>query len=355
MNAETWSSTCLSHAVGDRPPAIADVGAGELEPPQQAGGVDAVERLAVGELGRGEAVVVGDNFFEAAQFDQKGARCQPLCPAMKCAGRQLARVDLRKAIPSSCRLAVSNTWASACVAQPSAGLPASASRPTVLGAAEFARFLEAESVGAEEEAGQRIAALPGRQHARHGIADGERVAVKEMGVLDQPQRKRVGRMVGEEVVPDLLAVEGAASRPGLGGGEMAAFALRRAADRRLGRGERVRHFGMIAAKAADQEQIGDRDRAERKGRVGRQRALQPADRIAGQAPIVGDGAIERRRRFGRAGERQALLVFGHCQTPRLRAVRRHDNAATPAAKIGAPLRRPTAARSAARRRCGSTG
>ena len=185
----------------------------------------------------------------------------------------------------------------------------------LLGAAELARFLEAEGVGAEDETGQRIVALPGRQHARHEIADGERVAVEEMRVLDQPQRQRVGRMVGDDVVPDPLAVEGAARRPGLGGGEMAALALRRAADRRLGRREGVRHFGMVAAKPADQEQIGDRDRAERERRVGRQRALQRADRIAPQAPIVGDGAVERRRQFGRAGERQALLVFGHRRTP----------------------------------------
>ena len=187
----------------------------------------------------------------------------------------------------------------------------------LLGAAELARFLETEGVGAEEEAGQRIVALPCRQDARHRIADGERVAVEKMRVLDQPQRQRVGRMVGDYVVPDPLAVEGAARRPGLGGGKVAALALRRAADRRLRRREGLRHLGMVAAKAADHEQVGDGDRAEREGRVGRQRALQRADRIAPQAPIVGDGAVERRRRFGRAGERQALLVFRHRQTPSL--------------------------------------
>ena len=36
---------------GDRPPAIANVDAGEFEPPQQAGGVDAVERQVVGKFG----------------------------------------------------------------------------------------------------------------------------------------------------------------------------------------------------------------------------------------------------------------------------------------------------------------
>ena len=90
---------------------------------------------------------------------------------------------------------------------------------------------------------------------------------------------------------------------------MAALALRRAADRRFGRSEGLRHFGMVAAKAADHEQIGDGDRAEHERRVGRQRALEDADRIAPQSPIVGDCAVERRRRFWRAGERQALLVF----------------------------------------------
>ena len=104
-----------------------------------------------------------------------------------------------------------------------------------------------------------------------------------MRVFDQPQRQRVGRMIGDDVVPDLLAVERATRRPGLGGGEVAALALLRAADRRIGRRKGFRHLGMVAAKAADHEQIGDGDRAKRERRVGRQRALQRADRIARQA------------------------------------------------------------------------
>ncbi len=138
-----------------------------------------------------------------------------------------------------------------------------------------------------------------------------------MRVFDQPQRQRVARMVGENVVPHLFGVEGAARRPGLGGGEMAALALRRAADRRLGRTERLDHFGMIAAKPADQEEVGNRNGAERERGIAGERAVQRFDRIAPEAPVVGDSAVERRRRSGRAGERQPLLVFRHRAAPRL--------------------------------------
>src|SRR5579871_5149049 len=41
----------------------------------------------------------------------------------------------------------------------------------VLGALEVAGLLEAESVKAEDEARERIVAIPGRQHARGAIAD----------------------------------------------------------------------------------------------------------------------------------------------------------------------------------------
>ena len=54
----------------DRPPALADVDAGEFEAPEQRGGVDAVERRVVGELGRGEAVVIGENLVEAPLLDE---------------------------------------------------------------------------------------------------------------------------------------------------------------------------------------------------------------------------------------------------------------------------------------------
>ena len=55
----------------DRRPAIADVDARKFEPPQQRGGVDAVERRVVGELGGREAVVVGENLVEPPLLDQK--------------------------------------------------------------------------------------------------------------------------------------------------------------------------------------------------------------------------------------------------------------------------------------------
>ena len=55
----------------------------------------------------------------------------------------------------------------------------------------------------------------------------------------------------------------------------------------------------------------NRDAAQRETGIARERGFEHADRIAGQPVIVGDRAIERRGRLGRAGERQALLVFGH--------------------------------------------
>jgi len=57
--------------VGDRRPAVADVDASKLEPPQESGGVDAVERGVVGEFGRREAVIVGQNLAKALLLDQE--------------------------------------------------------------------------------------------------------------------------------------------------------------------------------------------------------------------------------------------------------------------------------------------
>ena len=68
---------------------------------------------------------------------------------------------------------------------------------------------------------------------------------------------------------------------------------------------------MVAAKAADHVERRDRDAAERETWIARQRLFQNPDRIAGQPIVVGDRPIERRGGLGRAGERQALLVFGH--------------------------------------------
>ena len=52
---------------------------------------------------------------------------------------------------------------------------------------------------------------------------------------------------------------------------------------------------MIAAKTADHVKRRDRDAAENEGRVARERLLEDADRIPGQAVVIGDGAIERLR------------------------------------------------------------
>jgi hypothetical protein len=54
----------------------------------------------------------------------------------------------------------------------------------------------------------------------------------------------------------------------------------------------------------------NRDAAQRKTGIAGERRFKNADRVAGQAVIVGDRAVERRGRFGRAGERESLLVFG---------------------------------------------
>ena len=72
----------------------------------------------------------------------------------------------------------------------------------VFGAAELVRLLEPEGVGAEEEARQRIVAIPGWQDARDRIAHGERLAEEEIGVLPEAQRQRVGRPVGQNGLPD---------------------------------------------------------------------------------------------------------------------------------------------------------
>ena len=78
--------------VGDRRPAIADVDARKFEPPQERGGVDAVERRVVGELRRREAVVVGENLVEASLLDQE----QRQMPAVV-AGHEMRRTPVARA------------------------------------------------------------------------------------------------------------------------------------------------------------------------------------------------------------------------------------------------------------------
>jgi len=129
----------------------------------------------------------------------------------------------------------------------------------------------------------------------------------------QPQRQRVARVVGEHVVPDPLALEGAARRPAWRGEWRRSRSD--APPIALGRREGARHF-ECRAKAADQEQIAIA--------VARARTTVGAARssAATGSPSAPNRrrAVERRRRFGRAGERQVLLVFRHRQTPRSSAL-----------------------------------
>ena len=92
---------------------------------------------------------------------------------------------------------------------------------------------------------------------------------------------------------------------------MTPLALRGAPNRRFGRAERAHDLRMVAAKAADHRERRDRDAAQRETGIARERRFKDADRIAGQPVIIGDRAIERAGRLGRAGEHEPLLVFGH--------------------------------------------
>ena len=92
---------------------------------------------------------------------------------------------------------------------------------------------------------------------------------------------------------------------------MQLFALRRVGKPALGGGERAGDFRMVAAESADQEQPRDRRRAEGEGWIVRQRPLQRADRVAGQAPVVRDRAIIRPGRRVRPRERQSELILRH--------------------------------------------
>ena len=133
---------------GDRSPAIADVDASELEPPQQAGGVDAVERQVAGKLGRGEAIVIGERFVETPELDQERSEVPAVVP-----GHEMRRTPVGTGRPEE----------GDPLLLPVGGLEDMGERmgrPAVggiarqrfvadrLGAAEFARFFEAESVGA---------------------------------------------------------------------------------------------------------------------------------------------------------------------------------------------------------------
>ena len=138
-----------------------------------------------------------------------------------------------------------------------------------------------------------------------------RLAEEEVCVLGEAQREGVGRPVREDRLPGERGVDRPAVGQRLDGGDMQPLAGRGAGKRALRRGDRADDLGMVAAKAADQEQPGDRRRAENEGRVRRKRRLQSADRIAGQAPVVRDGAVVGPGRLLGTGERQPQLIFGH--------------------------------------------
>ena len=58
----------------------------------------------------------------------------------------------------------------------------------IFGAAKFAGLLQPESVLPEHEAVIRIRRVPGRQHARHRIADALGMAEVEIAVMGEAQR-----------------------------------------------------------------------------------------------------------------------------------------------------------------------
>jgi hypothetical protein len=141
----------------------------------------------------------------------------------------------------------------------------------VLGALEVAGLLEPEGVKPEDEARERIAALPGRQRPRGAVADRHRPAEEEISILHEAQGERVGGMIDEDHLPAEDRPRGFALRPRLGGGEVAPLALRGAPNRHFGRAERTYHLRVIAAKAADHIERRDRDAAQCKTGVAGER------------------------------------------------------------------------------------
>ena len=248
----------------DWPPAIADIGPRQFEPPEERRRVDSVERHVVAKF-RGDApVVIGQHVLEPTLADQEQGempavvarhevRVSPIRPGppeerhpLICATRRLHDVGDRMRRPCVARVAGERF------------------SPGVLRRTEVARLLEPERVGAEHEARERIIAPPGGQDALSRVADRERPAEEQIGVLAEPECEGVGRPVFENGFPNLSRFR----RPSLGPcpdrGEVHPLARRGAAHRRLSRGKRLRHFGMVATKTADQEKTRDCNRAKRK-------------------------------------------------------------------------------------------
>ena len=95
----------------------------------------------------------------------------------------------------------------------------------VLGPLEIARLLEPEGVKPEDEASERIVAIPGGQDPFGAVADGGRPAEEEIGVLHEPQSERVGGILGQDRLPAHNRLRERAPRPGFGGGKMGLLAL----------------------------------------------------------------------------------------------------------------------------------
>ena len=164
---------------GDGGPAVADIDPRKFEPPQERSGVDAVERRVIGELGRGEAVVVGKNLVEPPLLDQKERevpavvvghemRRRPIRPrrlekgdALLVPVRGLHHVGQRMRRPGVARIAGERLAAE------------------VLGALEVAGLLEPEGVKPEDEAAS------GLSRSQAGIT---RSAQSRMAA-DRPRKK----------------------------------------------------------------------------------------------------------------------------------------------------------------------
>ena len=295
----------------DRAPAVAYVDAGELEPPEKRRGVDPVESHVVGELRRDEPVVVGEHLGGPPLFDQIEGEMPAVVARHEMRGAPVRPRFLEKG--DALLLAVRRLeHMGHCMHGPGvARIAGQRIAADIFRAAEFARLLEPEGVSPEDEARQRIVAIPGRQHARDRIAQRQRLAEKEIGVLPEAQRQRVGRPVGEDRLPGQRRLRSPARGPRPDRGEMEPFAGGGSRDRRLRRAKRGRDLGMVATKSADHEEARDRNAAECEAGIDGERLLESADRIAGKRVIVGDCAIESLCRRLRAGESQPLLVLGH--------------------------------------------
>ena len=80
--------------VRDRRPAVADIDSRKFKPPQKRGSVDTVERRVIGQLRRGEAVVVGENLVEPPLLDQKEGKMPAVVVGHEMRMRPIAPVSI---------------------------------------------------------------------------------------------------------------------------------------------------------------------------------------------------------------------------------------------------------------------